>query len=42
MGKTGYLKDYEKITHFSSKHDIAVMLNPRGLLYTIGDEAMFE
>ena len=42
MGKIGYLKDYEKIIHFSSKHDIDVMLNPIGLLYNIGVEAMFE
>ena len=42
MGKIGYLKDYEKITHFSPKHDIDVMLNPIGLLYNIGVEAMFE
>ena len=42
MGKIGYLKVYEKITHFSSKHDINVMLNPIGLLYNIGVEAMFE
>lgn len=42
MGKTGYLKDYEKITHFSSKHDINVMLNHIWLLYNIGVESMFE
>jgi hypothetical protein len=42
MGKIGYLKDYEKITHFSSKHDINVMLNSIGLLYNIGVEAMFR
>ena len=42
MGKIGYLKDYEKITHFSSKHDINVMLNHIWLLYNIGVESMFE
>jgi hypothetical protein len=42
MGKRGYFKYYKKITHFSSKHDIDVMLNPIGLLYNIGVEAMFE
>ena len=42
MGKIGYLKDYEKITHFSSKHDIDVMLNHIGLLYNISVESMFE
>lgn len=42
MGKIGYLKDYEKITHFSSQHDINVMLNNILLLYNIGVESMFE
>lgn len=42
MGKIGYLKDYEKITHFSSKHDINVMLNHIWLLYNIGVESMFK
>ena len=42
MGQIGDLKDYEKITHFCSKQDIDVMLNPTGLLYNIGVEAMFE
>ena len=42
MGKRGYFKYYKKITYFSSKHDINVMLNPIGLLYNISVEAMFE
>lgn len=42
MGKRGYFKYYKKITYFSSKHDINVMLNHIWLLYNIGVEAMFE
>ena len=42
MVKIGYLKDYEKITHFSPQHDIDVMLDPVCLLYNIGVESMFE
>lgn len=42
MGKRGYFKYYKKITHFSSQHDINVMLNHIWLLYNIGVESMFE